>query len=142
MAQGRKHEPTEEIRAKVRSLVAVGTPQEEVAAIVGISPPTLRKHYRDVLDVAHSEANAQVAGALFRLATTPGPQQVTAAIFWLKCQAGWRDRDPVGHIHASADSEAGATLLGLLKQADAYRPSDSDLEWLSSIRSGGDPSSN
>ena len=84
MAQGKKHEPTDETRARVRSLVAVGVPQDDVAKILGVSAPTLRKHYREQLNVAKAEANAKVAGALFRIATTPGTQQVTAAIFWLK----------------------------------------------------------
>jgi len=134
MAQGQKHEPTDETRAKVRSLVAVGVPQDDVAKILEVSAPTLRKHYREQLDVAKAEANAQVAGALFRIATTPGRQQVTAAIFWLKCQAGWRDRDPVQtHVHASADSATAQTLLASLKEAKDYVPDDEDRAFLESL---------
>lgn len=141
MAQGKKHEPTDETRARVRSLVAVGVPQDDVAKILGVSAPTLRKHYREQLNVAKAEANAKVAGALFRIATTPGTQQVTAAIFWLKCQAGWRDRDPVQtHVHANADSAAGQTLLASLKDAKDYEPDAEDAEFLRRLdeRAGAD----
>ena len=32
-----------------------------------------------------------MANRLFDIATGNTPQSVTAAIFWLKCQAGWKD---------------------------------------------------
>jgi hypothetical protein len=34
-----------------------------------------------------------VAGNLFRIATSEDPGAVTAAIFWLKTRAGWREAD-------------------------------------------------
>jgi hypothetical protein len=37
--------------------------------VIGVSKPTLEKHYRDELDRAQSEANARVAESLFRKAT-------------------------------------------------------------------------
>lgn len=54
-------------------------------------PKTLRKHYRQELDFGHTKANARVAEFLYRKATTEGSQAVTAAIFWLKTRAGWRE---------------------------------------------------
>ena len=37
--------------------------------VVGVDPKTLRKHYRDELDLGETKANAQVAGFLFNSAT-------------------------------------------------------------------------
>ena len=68
-------------------MAAYGIPQDEIARVVGITKPTLEKHYRPELDRAETEANAKVAESLFRKATGDGAQAVTAAIFWLKTRA-------------------------------------------------------
>ena len=70
---------------------AYGVAEVDVAKVVGIDPKTLRKHYRDELDTGQIKATAKVAESLFRKATSDGPQSVTAAIFWLKTRAGWKE---------------------------------------------------
>jgi predicted transcriptional regulator len=88
------HEPTEKDRRQVRVLSGmVGATHEEIAAVLGISEPTLRKYYREELDASPTEANAKVAQSLFRQATNPDKPNVVAAIFWMKARAGWRDSD-------------------------------------------------
>ena len=69
-----------------------GVSEADIARVLGIDPKTLRKHYREELDTGHIVANAKVAESLFRKATGDGRQSVTAAIFWLKTRAGWRER--------------------------------------------------
>jgi hypothetical protein len=59
--------------------------------VVGIAAKTLRKPFRAELDTGHIKANAKVAGNLYRIATGNGREAVTAAIFWLKVRAGWRE---------------------------------------------------
>lgn len=86
--------PTEAHRRTVRAMAAYGVPQAEIAAVLDVAMPTLRKHFRLELDTAAAEANAKVAESLFRRATGDGPQSVTAAIFWLKCRAGWQEVEP------------------------------------------------
>jgi len=86
-------EPSAAQRRTVRAMAAYGIPHLAIAGVVGVSGPTLRKHFRIELDTAEAEANAKVAECLFRKATGEGPQSVTAAIFWLKCRAGWREFD-------------------------------------------------
>lgn len=68
-----------------------GIPEADIAGVIGIAPKTLRKHYRTELDHGHTKANARVAENLFRKATGEGREAVTAAIFWLKARAGWRE---------------------------------------------------
>jgi hypothetical protein len=85
------HEPTPALRKQVEALAAYGIPQEEICKVVGVSLPTLHKYYRAELDTAMSKANARVAESLFKKATSEGPQSVTAAIFWLKTRAGWKE---------------------------------------------------
>lgn len=82
------HKPTDTLRSKVKQLVAVGIPQDDIATILKISKNTLIKHYREEIDTAMTLANAQVAGALFNAATSGN---VTAAIFWTKTRMGWKE---------------------------------------------------
>lgn len=83
-----KHEPTPETRQLVQLHTTVGTNQNDVARILGIDAKTLRKHYRDELDLSLAKANATIGGALFNKAKGG---DTAAMIFWMKTQAGWRE---------------------------------------------------
>jgi hypothetical protein len=72
-------------------MAGYGVPEADIARVVGVDPKTLRKHYRDELDTGQIKATAKVAEFLFRKATTEGTQAVTAAIFWMKSRAGWKE---------------------------------------------------
>jgi hypothetical protein len=81
---------TVEQRKMVRSLAAYGTRQEDIARCIGLrSAKTLRRHFREELDRAATEANAQVAQSLYQQATSG--KKTAATIFWLKTRAGWRE---------------------------------------------------
>lgn len=88
------HQPSDENRRFVAAMASVGINQEDIARVVGIHPDTLRLHYRDELDKSMPQANARVAQNLFRIATGEGREAVVAAIFWLKCRAGWSEFSP------------------------------------------------
>ena len=45
-----------------------GIPEDDIGRVIGIDPKTLRKHYRDELDLGARKANAQAAGFLFAAA--------------------------------------------------------------------------
>ena len=83
--------PTQEQRAIVKSMAAVGLPHEQIALKIGVrSPKTLRKHFRLELDLGAVEANYAVGKTGFQMATSGEHPAVT--IFWLKTRAGWRER--------------------------------------------------
>jgi len=86
-----EYQPTDKERAQVKALSGMGLTQEEIALVIGMSEPTLRKHFRMELDVGMLEANAKVAQSLFRQATSNEKPNVAASIFWLKARAGWRE---------------------------------------------------
>lgn len=91
---GRKrYSPTPKERAKVKTMAGLGLTHDAISAVIGITPPTLRKYFRHELDVGQHEANAQVAASLFRQATHPVKPNAIVGIFWMKCRAGWRDHD-------------------------------------------------
>jgi hypothetical protein len=88
---------------------------------IGVDPKTLRKHYRDELDLGETKANAQVAGYLFNAAKNGN---VTAQIFWLRTRAKWREA-PVELQHS-----------GCIGRKDLSELSDEDLLGLISTFSG------
>lgn len=83
------HTVTDEIKAKIRALVAFGHTQEQVAKYLGISVDTLDKYYRHELDTAKVDAVLLVANRLFRKAVDEGDS--TCLIFFLKTQGGWKE---------------------------------------------------
>lgn len=87
----RAHQPDPVTRRQVEAMAGYGVPEVDIAGVIGVDPKTLRKHYRDELKHGHVKANARVAESLYRKATSDGPQSVTAAIFWLKTRAGWKE---------------------------------------------------
>ncbi len=90
-----KHEPDEASRATVAGMAGAGITQAAIASAIGLAEPALRKHYRHELDNGGALATAKVAGNLFRMATGEGREAVTAAIFWMKTRAGWREKSEV-----------------------------------------------
>lgn len=85
------HQPDPLLRRQVEALAGYGVTESEISGMLAIDPKTLRKHYRSELDLGHVKANAKVAENLFRKATGEGREAVTAAIFWLKTRARWRE---------------------------------------------------
>tara|TARA_R110000772_G_scaffold191957_1_gene302942 strand:- start:201 stop:587 length:387 start_codon:yes stop_codon:yes gene_type:complete len=94
------HRPTDKSRAEVEALASFGTPQEDIAAFLGVSKPTLAKHYKDTLKIASIKASGDVGSFLYHLASgralkdgaTHG-ECSRAAMFWAKTRMGWRETD-------------------------------------------------
>lgn len=83
------HIVTDEMKTKIRALVAFGHTQLQIAEYLGVSEDTLQRHYRHELDTAVIDANMKVANRLFRKATEEG--DTTSIIFWLKTRARWKE---------------------------------------------------
>lgn len=111
------HEPTATTRRQVELLAGFGNTEPQIAVVIGISPPTLREHYREELDFGHIKTNNAVAQNLFRIATfrdvervkvkdaagavkesvvdvKPNSATVDAAKFWMRTRAGWSEYAP------------------------------------------------
>jgi hypothetical protein len=76
----------------------VGTDHQNIAKALGIDSKTLRKYFREELDLGLAKANAAIGGALFNKAKGG---DTTAMIFWLKTRARWRETNH--HDHTSSD---------------------------------------
>jgi hypothetical protein len=107
--------PTDDQRRTVRAMAGYGVPHDDIALVVRCSPPTLRKRFRQELDVATIEANARVAQTLYQQATTPG--NIAATIFWLKARAGWREKQVV-EVAGKDGAEAPGITVVITKYGD------------------------
>ena len=87
----RSHKPEPASRRQVEAMAGYGVPEVDIACVLDLDPKTLRKHYRGELDKGHIKATTKVAENLYRKATDEGREAVTAAIFWLKTRAGWKE---------------------------------------------------
>ncbi len=82
------HIPTDETRKIVRQLASLGTPQAEIAIMVGCSEKTLRLHYREELNEGLEDAKAAVLEALMKKIRAGN---TTAMIFYDKCRGGRKE---------------------------------------------------
>src|SRR5215217_4737723 len=130
-------EPSQSQRQMVEAMAGCGVPEADIAVVIGIAPKTLRRHFRDELDMGHIKASAKIAGNLYRIATGSGREAVTAAIFWLKVRAGWREplgsrEYPMGKKEAqrlaARTAVVGTPWEDLLKRHAALTASDPEYQ--------------
>ncbi len=124
--------PTDKQRTMVETLAAVGHTQETILRLIEdwtpggkMSEPTLRKHFRDELDLGLAKANQAVAGNIFQIATAfpPLAGTVLAANSWMNNRGGWTTKHiheggmkPIEHKHGLIEDDQ--TLAGII---DALR---------------------
>ena len=112
---GLEYRPLPSHRTQVESMAGFGVPEVDIAMVIGVAPETLRAHYGSELDQGHIKANTRVAENLYRKATGEGREAVTAAIFWLKTRAGWKetsaheitgkDKQPINVVISAEDAK-------------------------------------
>jgi len=92
-------------------MAGLGVPEADIAEVLDIDPKTLRKHYSRELKHGHIKANSRVAETLYRKALGEGPQSVTAAIFWLKTRAQWKETAVAEVIHHEPPGSDSVAVL-------------------------------
>ena len=80
--------PTEDQKLLVTIMSSTGVPHERQAKALGVNSKTLRKYFKEELQLGRNRAHAEIAGALYKRALDGN---VPAQIFYLKTQAGWRE---------------------------------------------------
>ena len=91
-------EPTDQQRRQVKTMAGYGMIPDHIARVIGVSAPTLRRHFESELEDGLATAAVQMTQTLFKQATDPEKPNITAMIFWLKAKAGWRDRDAAVYV--------------------------------------------
>lgn len=128
--QGSRYKPTTEDRARVEAMGAHGVPQDQIAAYIGIAEKTLRKHFRRELDSSKGATTYKVSKALVQNAVNGN---VTAQIFWLKTQAGFRETTAVD-LSSEDGSMSPAKAAPVI---DASQLSTEALEEIMAVMDGG-----
>ena len=82
---------SEEQKRIVKTMAGLGTPHEDIAAVLEITAKTLRKHFRSELTLGAIEANARVGQTLFAMATSG--RNIAASIYWDRTRGIRRSRD-------------------------------------------------
>lgn len=81
--------PTDEHRRQVLAMVGFGVAHPEIAEMLEISVPTMKKYFARELSIGATEANRRVAMALYTNAVKHN--NVSAQIWWTKARMHWRD---------------------------------------------------
>ena len=84
------HEPTEDDRFAVMRMCANGVPHERIAKMLGITRPTLRKHYKRELEFGKDMIEDKISSKLLKRGLDD--DCVTSLIFYAKCRLKWNDR--------------------------------------------------
>ncbi len=82
-------DPTDKQRKEVEAYAGVGVAQDQIASIIGISAPTLRKYFAEELERGAAKATASIAKRLYDKAMAG---DTPSLIFWMKVRAGWREK--------------------------------------------------
>lgn len=111
------HKPSRESRRKVSIAAGAGMHHEDIAAALGITQPTLRKHYADELSRQAHLRRIEVLGALYA-AAMKGSVSAQKAYSSASPQAAAPDPDPpevsekAQGKKAAANSEAKSAHVG------------------------------
>lgn len=115
MSRGRpQFQPTPDQRETCSTLAAARMSEDDIAAVFGITRPTLRKHFADELTMGAAQRNAAVLLALYETAVAGN---VAAARTWLARQG----------------DEQGA-VLGRKAQREADAAEAPPAEWADLLR--------
>jgi hypothetical protein len=97
-------------------MVSAGLTIKSIAQVVELSEDTLTKYYRKELDSGLDESIALMERSLYRRGLRG---DTTAAIFWLKARAQWRDRDALNVQVANIMPEGEQGKLDVKQVEDA-----------------------
>jgi hypothetical protein len=103
-----EHVPTDKTKEQVLSASGLGLPQLQIAALLGISDVTLRKHYEKELAVGKATASANVAKSLYNKALSG---DTTAAIWWTKAQMGWGETNTTRLANGDGSNLEGLEMV-------------------------------
>ena len=81
-----EHMPTDTTRMQAQIAAGYGLHQDQIGALLGIDDKTLRKHYREALDVGRAKAHLAVAATLYDKALAG---DTGAMVWYTKCQMRW-----------------------------------------------------
>ena len=119
--KGQEH-PREDLADKIKIMVAIGIPQDQICGILKISKETLSVTYRDSIDYGANTANTVVGGKIFEAAKR-GEQW--ACTLWAARRMGWKE--------TTATELSGPNGAAIEARIDVSKLSKAQLEALATI---------
>lgn len=113
-----RYEPTQEKRDLVKLAATIGIPHHDIARLIKTGIRQLLTHYRDELDLAKTEATMKIGGALYNSAMKGN---TAAQIFWMKAQAGWREKHVVALANEDGKPLQHAVAAAIANYEDAMK---------------------
>lgn len=105
----RPFEPTDDMRDRVRLMVAGGMDQPCICAVIGCSIPTLHKYFRDDLDHGYAHIGSIVLSAhLDRIKAG----DMRAIEWWEKSRLGWSEKVTIDDGKGDAPVRVIVELVG------------------------------
>lgn len=95
-----RHIPSAASRERVVISSGLGLPNDQIAAILDISLPTLLKYYESDIRLGRAKASAEIADSLFNKAKNG---DTAALIWWTKAQMKWTETQR----HENTGSDGG-----------------------------------
>lgn len=83
------HAPHPVTRRFVEAMAGAGVPQSEIAAVIGVTVPTLRKHYPGELRRGSAKVQAKLVVNLFTIANGRDATAFRALVFILRTRFNW-----------------------------------------------------
>ena len=77
--------------SQIEAMAGYGLSAAEIARVFQVDVELLKSAHSQELEAGAIKANARVAESLYRKAIGDGRESVTAAIFWLKTRARWKE---------------------------------------------------
>lgn len=74
---------------QLKALAQYGLTYEQIAIVLGVSRATLERKYKDQFNEGRTLGHSVIAKRAFERAKVSD----VMTMFWLKCQAQWRERD-------------------------------------------------
>jgi hypothetical protein len=104
-------------------MAAMGLLPAEIALVLDVTVKTLQKYCARELRIAAPRATAAVALALYKQATRPERPNARAAMFWLRCRAGWVEADRQHEYAAKGKKQRRAEAAAKVIASSKFRPS-------------------
>ena len=83
------HQATQQNKQMVEALAGFAIPTERIAEVLGITKPTLFKHYADEVRRGGAMVEAKLVGNLLKIASGADGTALRAITFALNCRFGW-----------------------------------------------------
>ena len=119
--KGMEH-PREDLADKIKIMVAIGIPQDQICGILKISKETLSVTYRDSIDYGANTANTVVGGKIFEAAKRG---ESWACSLWAARRMGWKE--------TTATELSGPNGAPIESRIDVSKLNKAQLETLATI---------